>query len=117
MSTDLTFVTNEDGRTLSERFKVLIKNTKFFDCLVGYFYTSGFYQLYPSLEATEKIRILIGINTNPQTYKLIKESGEGNWQKLTTKETKEAYSKQVETDLEHSPDTVDVERGASFGFF
>ena len=55
---DLTFITNEKGKNLLERFNVLIKDTEFFDVLVGYFYTSGFHALYKSLEKTKKIRIL-----------------------------------------------------------
>ena len=39
---DLTFITNEGNKTLLDRFKVLIKDTKYFDVLVGYFRTSGF---------------------------------------------------------------------------
>jgi hypothetical protein len=35
---DLTFITNEEGKTLKDRFNVLIKDARFFDCLVGYFY-------------------------------------------------------------------------------
>ena len=64
MTTDLTFITNEENRNLLERFRVLIKDTRFFDVLVGYFYSSGFYHLHSSLEDTEKIRILIGISTD-----------------------------------------------------
>ncbi len=45
MNTDLTFITNEKDKNLSERFKVLIKDTKFFDVLVGYFYTREFHKL------------------------------------------------------------------------
>ncbi|MDD4986428.1 MAG: hypothetical protein PHQ43_11735, partial [Dehalococcoidales bacterium] len=60
MSTDTTFITNEDENNLKERFKVLLAGTRFFDVLVGYFYTSGFYTLLRSLHNTEKIRILIG---------------------------------------------------------
>ena len=45
-STDLTFLTNEPGKTLRERFeKLLATDTRFFDCLVGYFFISGFYRL------------------------------------------------------------------------
>lgn len=66
MNSDLTFITNEKERTLLERFKVLIKDASLFDVLVGYFYTSGFYELYKSLESTEKIRILIGIGTGKE---------------------------------------------------
>ena len=61
---DLTFITNERGQNLLERFKVLSKDTEFFDVLVGYFYTSEFHALYKALEKTKKIRILIGISTN-----------------------------------------------------
>ena len=72
---DLTFITNENGESLKERFEVLIKDTKLFDCLVGYFYTSGFHAIYKSLERTEQIRILIGISTSRQTHDLLKTAG------------------------------------------
>jgi len=74
MSSDLTFITNEEGQTLKDRFEVLIKDSKFFDCLVGYFYSSGFHALYKSLEKTEKIRILIGISTSRNVLDLIETS-------------------------------------------
>ena len=61
---NLSFITNEGDQTLTSRFATLIKDTKNFDCLVGYFYASGFYGLYKSLEKTDKIIILIGISTN-----------------------------------------------------
>jgi hypothetical protein len=50
MSTDLTFITNEPGNSLRDRFAIVFRNnTRYFDCLVGYFYISGFYKLHPSL--------------------------------------------------------------------
>lgn len=70
MKSDLTFITNEHGQNLKDRFNKLIKDTRFFDVLVGYFYASGFYAIYKQLEKTEKIRILIGISTNSETYNL-----------------------------------------------
>ena len=70
-NTDLAFITNEEQQNLKARFRVLIKDTKFFDCLVGYFYTSGFHAVYKSLENTEKIRILIGASTGKLTYDLL----------------------------------------------
>lgn len=39
MSSDLTFITNEENNKLVDRFAALIKDSQFFDCLVGYFYT------------------------------------------------------------------------------
>lgn len=110
---DLTFITNEGEQKLLNRFSSLIKDTKFFDCLVGYFYTSGFHKLYKSLETTEKIRILIGISTNKQTYDLINLSKSETQQKLTlsNKETKDEFSNQVVRELEGSEDSRDVEEG------
>jgi hypothetical protein len=71
MSTDPTFITNEDGQNLYERFRVLLdNNTKHFDCLIGYFYISGFYKLYPALTQTEKIRILTSIKLDALVYAL-----------------------------------------------
>ncbi|MDP2719707.1 MAG: hypothetical protein Q8P44_07760, partial [Dehalococcoidia bacterium] len=74
MHTDTTFITTEGEKNLKERFRVLIKDTRCFDVLVGYFYSSGFYALYKSLEAAEKIRILIGISTGKQTIDLIQKA-------------------------------------------
>ena len=36
MNSDLTFITNEAGQTFRDRFEILIKDSRFFDCLVGY---------------------------------------------------------------------------------
>lgn len=36
MNPDLTFIANEKNQTLLNRFRVLIKDTRFFDVLVGY---------------------------------------------------------------------------------
>ncbi len=82
MTSDLTFITNEKGESLLNRFSALIKETRCFDCLVGYFYSRGFYPLYKSLEKTENIRILIGISTNKETFDLIQESRNKNQQTL-----------------------------------
>src|SRR5437899_10764009 len=72
MSSDLTFITNEPAKHLRDRFGVLLgDDTRFFDCLVGYFFISGFHKMHAALEKTEKIRILIGIKTDRATYDLI----------------------------------------------
>ena len=56
-NTDLTFFTNEPERDLYSRFsKILKSNTQFFDVLVGYFRTSGFFKMYEAMESVEKIR-------------------------------------------------------------
>ena len=114
MSTDQTFITNENGQSLEDRFKVLIKNSKLFDCLVGYFYVSGFHLLYKSLESTEKIRILIGINTDKKVYDLLKTSSTFGIQselQFSTVETKEHVEKLVTKEFEDSDDGKNIEEG------
>lgn len=111
MGSDLTFITNEKERTLLDRFKILIKDTRFFDVLVGYFYTSGFHALYKSLENTEKIRILIGISTNKSTYDLIQNAKISN--QLTFQfshaEAKEHMENSITKEMEDSEDNQAVE--------
>ncbi|MCX7727024.1 MAG: phospholipase D-like domain-containing protein, partial [Chitinispirillaceae bacterium] len=111
MSSDLTFITNEQGKTLKDRFTTLIKDSKFFDCLVGYFFTSGFYKIHNALENTEKIRILIGIKTNCETFDLIEQAKKTNIDSIqySHAETKEIYSDMVEKEMENSEDKPEVE--------
>ena len=79
MHNDLTFFTNEENNSLYDRFKSTLKSAKYFDALVGYFRTSGFYRLYDAFDKVEKIRILIGINTDYQTYKILQDSKQLNF--------------------------------------
>ena len=112
MNSDLTFITNEENSNLSERFKVLIKDTRLFDVLVGYFYTSGFYAIYKSLENTEKIRILIGINTNKKVVELIQKAKvEQPILQYSHAEVKEQFEQSVTEEVENSEDKPDVEDG------
>jgi len=112
MSTDLTFITNQPGSNLLERFNVLIKNnTRYFDCLVGYFYTSGFYGIYKSLENVERIRILIGIKTDKQTHDAIELSGIQNYSNLSNAEVKEEFANKIVQEMEKSDDKLSVEEG------
>jgi len=104
MTTDLTFITNEEGKNLKDRFNILVKDTRFFDVLVGYFYTSGFYAIYPQLEKTEKIRILIGISTNQQTYNLL--------QKIQShKEINEEVGNKVVSEMDECENNFRIEEG------
>src|SRR3972149_10988979 len=115
MNTDLSFFTNEPNQTLKDRFEVLIKDASFFDCLVGYFYTSGFHALYKSLEKTEKIRILIGISTSRQTYDLLVKTNKPKQQviEFSHAETKEEVENLVEEELADSEDRREVEEGVN----
>lgn len=113
MDSDLTFITNEKNKRLLDRFKVLIKDTRFFDVLVGYFFTSGFHALYKSLENTEKIRILIGIGTNKEVVRLIEKAESGEQPKLqfSNAEVKQKIENSVVEEMEHSEDNPNIEEG------
>ncbi len=109
--TDLTFITNEPGHTLLDRFKVLIKDAEFFDVLVGYFYSSGFKAVYPSLENTKKIRILIGISTSKQTFDMMGKAREPVQQVLSFShaEAKEEYGDLVVQELDNTENESDTD--------
>ena len=113
MNIDLSFITNEENHSLKERFEVLIKDTSFFDCLVGYFYSSGFHAIYPSLESTEKIRILIGISTSRQTFEMLEEANIPAQQTfdLSHAEAKQEVGNLVQKEMEASEDNRRVEEG------
>ena len=113
MNSDLSFITNEENQNLKERFKVLIKSTSFFDCLVGYFYSSGFYAIYPSLEDTERIRILIGIGTGRQTFEMLEQGNKPSPQTFdfSHAEAKEKFESLVQKEMEDSEDSRNVEEG------
>ena len=70
---DLTFFTNEPGKNLLDRFKSTLRDTRLFDILVGYFRSSGFYQLYESIEPIEKTRILVGLGVDEESFQTIRE--------------------------------------------
>lgn len=69
MNSDLTFITNENNQNLKKRFEVLIKDTKLFDCLVGYFYASGFHVLeeLKKEDKTKDIPVVILTNLDEKT--------------------------------------------------
>lgn len=74
MNSDLTFFTNEPGSTLLDRFLITLKDTKYFDVLVGYFRTSCFHRLYKSFESIDKIIILVGLIVDGNNYEIIEEA-------------------------------------------
>ncbi|MDY6861541.1 MAG: helicase-related protein, partial [Thermodesulfobacteriota bacterium] len=115
MNPDQSFITNEANQSLKDRFEVLIKDTSFFDCLVGYFYSSGFHAIYKSLENTEKIRILIGISTSRQTFELLEKAKKFKQRQIdfSHAETRQEVENLVQKEMEDSEDNSKVEEGVS----
>src|SRR5207249_5591807 len=112
MSTDLTFITNEAGNHLRDRFSALLTtDTRHFDCLVGYFYISGFHKIYPALESVEKVRILVGLQTDRTAYELWQHSRRDGELNLSHASAKQKVSHDVLNELEKAPDTQAIETG------
>ncbi|KQC13680.1 MAG: helicase [Desulfuromonas sp. SDB] len=113
MNSNLSFITNEENQSLKERFRTLIKDTSFFDCLVGYFYSSGFYTVYPALENTDKIRILIGISTNQQTFNMMEQANKQTQSvfDFSHAEAKQEIENLIENEMADSEDNRNVEEG------
>ncbi len=101
--TDLTFFTNEAGHTLLSRFKSTLKDTQLFDVLVGYFRASGFYQLYEAFEPVEKIRILVGLNVDRDSYDIIKFNQQNGILDFESHQrTKKKYQTYLKEEIENS---------------
>jgi superfamily II DNA/RNA helicase len=112
-SLDLTFITNEPGASLRDRFGDLLgEDTRYFDCLVGYFFISGFYKLYSALENVEKIRILVGLKTDSTAYELLQRAREqGELSLKSHASTKEQVAQDVLEELQKSDDSAEIEAG------
>ncbi len=113
MSSDLTFITNEPGKNLRDRFGILLgDDTRLFDCLVGYFFISGFHKLHPALTKTEKIRILIGIKTDRTTYDLIQTAKVQQELVLESHaQAREQLPNEILNELQKSGDSSEIEDG------
>ena len=112
---DIKFFTNEPERDLYTRFSTILKsNTQFFDALVGYFRTSGFFRLYESLESVEKIRILVGLNVDKFTMKIIDQATEDiKFTSVATKSGKEHFSDAVENEFAEANTSEEIEKGVN----
>ena len=113
ISSDLTFITNEPGGSLRDRFGVLLgDDTRYFDCLVGYFFISGFHKLHPALTKTEKIRILIGIKTDRATYELMQTAkAQQEFVLESHAHVKERLPGEILSELQKSGDSSEIEDG------
>jgi len=101
--TDLTFFTNEEGHTLLSRFKSTLKDTQLFDVLVGYFRVSGFHQLYDALEPVEKIRILVGLNVDRDSYEMMQYYEQNSTIDFESHQrTKKRYQQNLKEEIENS---------------
>ena len=112
-SNDLKFFTNEPERDLYGRFASILKsNTQFFDVLVGYFRTSGFFRMWESMVNVDKIRILVGLNVDHFTVKIIdRMKDEVKYAAISAKEGKAKEAEAIEQEFERAEPSEAVEKG------
>lgn len=110
---DLKFFTNEPERDLYSRFATILKsNTQFFDVLVGYFRASGFFKMYEALETVEKIRILVGLNVDKFTVKIIDQAtNEAKVAAVSVSDGRDIIADEVEKEFEAATSSAEVEKG------
>ena len=92
---DNKFFTNEEGSTLLDRFNATLKDVQYFDVIVGYFRTSGFHLMKESMQDIDKIRILVGLNTDNKTYEILEEAKQSSFDFESHSKTKRILSEKV----------------------
>src|SRR6266446_6659274 len=101
------FLTNQGENTLSKRLEKILPLTHDFDCLVGYFFISGFFRLYPSLESVEKIRILIGLKNEQVVHGLIQIANDASDETVpSTAESKSILGGMMRNELVQAQDSL-----------
>lgn len=102
MNDNLKFFTNEPERDLYGKFQTFLRgDTNFFDVMVGYFRTSGFFLMCDALDSVKRIRILVGLNVDKLTAQIF----------TTVKVAKENFSAAVKDEFDNSDVSYNVEYG------
>ena len=109
VNTDLTFFTNEPDSTLLDRFIAILKDVRYFDILVSYFRSSGFFRQYKSFENIEKIRILVGLSLDKKTFQIIETANNSDFESHV--KVKEYFGEILVSEIENSEDLKEVEEG------
>ena len=105
------FFTNENENTLINKFEGVLKfnqNIEFFDCLVGYFRSSGYFKVRPFLANVPQIRILVGINVD-KLLAQANDKGLGFFK--NSEKTKDAFILAIKDDISEANYDKETEDG------
>ncbi|MES2457878.1 MAG: helicase-related protein [Bacteroidota bacterium] len=104
------FFTNDGENTLLKKFDGIFKHTNvhFFDALVGYFRSSGYFKIREHLNGVEKIRILVGIDVDRLISQAANKGLEFN---LNSELTRQEFLKDLKTDIQNAAYKKEVEDG------
>lgn len=104
------FFTNKDNNTLINKFKGIFEHLPvyYFDALVGYFRSSGYFKIREYLNNVEEIRILVGIDVDHLISDAAKKGLEFNF---NTDITRDEFIKEFKEDIQQSDYNQKVEEG------
>ncbi|MDQ5909301.1 MAG: hypothetical protein QG599_1396 [Pseudomonadota bacterium] len=107
------FLTNQGKNTLSQRLETILPQTQDFDCLVGYFFISGFFRMYPVLESVKAIRILIGLKNEQVVHGLLQivQDSTASESRLSSAEIREMFGGMMRSELVQAQDSLAIETG------
>ncbi len=106
------FLTNQGDNTLTKRLETILPKTRDFDCLVGYFFISGFFRLYPALESVRHIRILIGLKNDQVVHGLLQIADQQTREPvLSTTEIRQLFGDMMRRELIEAQDCIAIETG------
>ena len=92
--------------------ETILPRMRDFDCLVGYFFISGFFRLYPALELVEKIRILIGLKNEQVIYGLLQIARDlASESTQSTAEIRQIFGGMMRSELIQADDALCIETG------
>ncbi len=102
------FITNSDSRTLKKRLEELIQHSKELKFLVGFFYFSGWQELYESLKTREDltIKLLIGLDVDSKLSQIFEIEKDG--QELSSDELADRFFESLHLAL--NDESLDNER-------
>lgn len=104
------FFTNSGENTLLNKFDGIFKYTSvhYFDALVGYFRSSGYFQIRKYLRDVEQIRILVGIDVDHLISEAARKGLEFNF---NTEITRQEFIREFKEDIQQAEYQKDVEEG------
>lgn len=104
------FFTNSGDNTLINKFEGIFKHTSvhYFDALVGYFRSSGYFKIREHLDSVKEIRILVGIDVDHLISEAARKGLEFNF---NTNVTREEFIREFKEDIQQAAYRKDVEEG------
>lgn len=104
------FFTNSGENTLIKKFDGIFKHTSvhYFDALVGYFRSSGYFKIREYLKDVEKIRILVGIDVDHLISEAARRGLEFNF---NTQVTRDEFIREFKEDIQQASYRKEVEEG------